>query len=215
MVDKKKNFIAVAGNIGVGKSTLVKLLCEGLGWDPFYEPVKSNPYLADFYASMDDWAFHSQIFFLIHRLKDQQAISVHPNSVIQDRSVYEDAEIFARNLYLQKHISNRDHNTYRALYETMIDLLPKPDLVVYLQASVDTLVKRIQKRGRTYEQSIEPAYLERLNGLYDQWVNGFTLCPILTIPTDDINFVKNPDHFQIVLNKIQNRLSGVEVIDLK
>jgi len=214
-MEKKKNFIAVAGNIGVGKSSLVKLLCEGLGWDPFFEPVKSNPYLADFYASMDDWAFHSQIFFLIHRLKDQQAIRAHPTSVIQDRSIFEDAEIFAKNLYLQDHISKRDYGTYRALYETALDLIPKPDLVVYLQASVDTLLKRIRKRGRTYEKSIEPEYLERLNVLYAQWVQEFCLCPILTIPTDEINFVKNPEHFQTVLKKIQSRLSGVEVIELK
>lgn len=214
-MDTKKNFIAVAGNIGVGKSSLVKLLGDGLGWDPFYEPVKSNPYLADFYASMNDWAFHSQIFFLIHRLKDQQAIRAHPTSVIQDRSIFEDAEIFAKNLFLQNHINKRDYGTYRALYETALEMLPKPDLVVYLQASVDTLLKRIRKRGRAYEKSIGPEYLEKLNELYEEWVHEFCLCPILTIPTDEINFVKNPEHFQTVLNRIQNRLTGVEVIDLK
>lgn len=214
-MDKNKYFVAVAGNIGVGKSSLVKLLCEGLGWDPFYEPVNNNPYLSDFYRSMDEWAFHSQIFFLIHRLKDQQHIGTHSSSVIQDRSVYEDSEIFAKNLFLQKHISKRDYATYRALYETAIDMIPKPDLVVFLQASVETLQKRIRQRGRAFEKNIEPDYLDQLNQLYSEWVRNFSLCPILTIPTDDINFVKNPEHFQIVLDKIKNKLSGVEIIDLK
>jgi thymidylate kinase len=138
-----KKFVAVAGNIGVGKSTLVELLCVRMGWEPFYEPVTENPYLADFYKDMDAWSFHSQIFFLTHRLQSHYKLSQHPTSVVQDRSVYEDAEIFAQNLYLQGHIQKRDYQTYRDLYETTLRFLPPPDLVIYLRASVSTLMKRI------------------------------------------------------------------------
>ncbi len=143
-----KKFVAVAGNIGVGKSTLVERLCLKMGWEPFYEPVTENPYLADFYKDMDAWSFHSQIFFLTHRLQSHYNLSQHPNSVVQDRSVYEDAEIFAQNLYLQGHIQTRDYQTYRDLYKTALRFLPPPDLVIYLRASVSTLMKRISNRGR-------------------------------------------------------------------
>lgn len=128
---RSRNFIVVAGNIGVGKSTLVEKLCTYLGWEPFYEPVTQNPYLEDFYHQMAAWAFHSQVFFLTHRLRLHYQLSRHPSSVVQDRSVYEDAEIFARNLYLQGYLSPRDYATYRELYETVIQLLPPPDLVIY------------------------------------------------------------------------------------
>src|SRR5512143_3038898 len=131
-----KKFVAVAGNIGVGKSTLVTMLCEHLGWEPFYEPVTENPYLADFYADMKSWSFHSQIFFLSHRLRAHFQLAQREGSVIQDRSVYEDAEVFARNLYLQGNIPPRDYQTYRELYETASQFLPAPDLVVYLRPSV-------------------------------------------------------------------------------
>ena len=134
-----KKFVAVAGNIGVGKSTLVEMLCEKLGWEPFYEPVAENPYLSDFYEDMPTWSFHSQIFFLSHRLRSHHDLANHPTSVIQDRSVYEDAEVFAQNLFRQGHIQPRDYQTYRELYETVIGFLPPPDLVIYLKASVPTL----------------------------------------------------------------------------
>jgi deoxyadenosine/deoxycytidine kinase len=147
-----KKFVAVAGNIGVGKSTLVEKLCEKLKWEPYYEPVAENPYLKDFYADMDTWAFHSQVFFLTHRLRSHRDLMEFPASVVQDRSVYEDAEIFARNLYLQGHINERDYATYRKLFDLFITLLPHPDLVVYLRASVETLQARIAQRGRDIEQ---------------------------------------------------------------
>src|SRR3990170_5770420 len=143
-----KKFVAVAGNIGVGKSTLVALLCHRLGWQPFYEPVAENPYLVDFYADMRTWAFHSQIFFLTHRLRAHRQLLDHPTSAVQDRSVYEDAEIFARNLYERGHLGERDYRTYRQLYEVLTEFLPPPDLVLYLRASVDTLQQRIARRGR-------------------------------------------------------------------
>src|SRR3972149_9160797 len=151
-----KKFVAIAGNIGVGKSTLVKMLCAEMDWDPFYEPVTENPYLADFYKDMSAWAFHSQIFFLTHRLRSHFQLAQHFGSVIQDRSLYEDAEIFARNLYIQGRIQPRDYQTYRDLYETAKQFLPPPDLVVYLRASVPTLLNRISNRGRDYERAISP-----------------------------------------------------------
>ena len=160
-----KRFVAVAGNIGVGKSTLVKMLCEEMGWDPFYEPVTENPYLADFYQNMTAWAFHSQVFFLTHRLRSPFNLAQHPNSVIQDRSVYEDAEVFANNLFRQGLLGERDYRSYRDLYQVLVEFLPPPDLVIYLRASVPTLVERIRSRGRDYERQISSIYLQQLNEL--------------------------------------------------
>ena len=203
-----KKFVAVAGNIGVGKSTLVGMLCDKLGWEPFYEPVTENPYLADFYRDMTTWSFHSQVFFLTHRLKAHNELSQRPSSVIQDRSVYEDAEIFAQNLFLQGHIRPRDYQTYRELYETVLCFLPPPDLVVYLRASVPTLQHRIALRGRDYERDITPEYLSSLNQLYEKWLSGFTLCPVLTVPGDDLDFVAHPGHLNLVVAKMQEKLTG-------
>lgn len=207
-----KKFVAVAGNIGVGKSTLVEMLCVRMRWEPFYEPVAENPYLADFYKDMDAWSFHSQIFFLAHRLRSHYQLSQHPDSVVQDRSVYEDAEIFAQNLYLQGHVSKRDYQTYRDLYETTMRFLPPPDLVIYLRASVPTLSNRISRRGRSYEQTISPDYLHGLNNLYETWIDNFTLCPILAVPGDDLDFVSHPGHLRLVLQKIQDKLTGKEEV---
>src|SRR5512145_545948 len=145
-----KKFVVVAGNIGVGKSTLVALLCQQLEWQPFYEPVAENPYLADFYKDMRTWAFHSQIFFLTRRLRSHRQLAEHPTSVIQDRSIYEDAEIFACNLYRQGLMNERDYGAYKDLYEVILEFLPPPDLVIYLRAQTTTLVQRIGRRGRTY-----------------------------------------------------------------
>jgi len=208
-----KKFVAVAGNIGVGKSTLVEMLCKKLGWEPFYEPVANNPYLADFYEDMPAWSFHSQIFFLSHRLRSHHDLALHPTSVIQDRSVYEDAEIFARNLFKQGHIQKRDYQTYRDLYQTVIDFLPAPDLVIYLRASVPTLLERIASRGRDYELDISPAYLEGLNELYENWIEGFTLCPVLTVPADNLDYVAHRGHLNLVTAKVNEMLTGkAEVI---
>jgi deoxyadenosine/deoxycytidine kinase len=207
-----KRFIAVAGNIGVGKSTLVGLLSKRLGWSPFYEPVGENPYLADFYADMTAWAFHSQIFFLTRRLSAHRALLDHPSSAIQDRSVYEDAEVFAYNLFLQGNMAERDYHSYRELYRVLAQFLPPPDLVVYLRASVDTLSERIALRGRDYERQIEPEYLRRLNELYETWIENFTLCPVLTVPSDDLDYVAHDSHLDLIVEKIMEKIAGKDEV---
>ena len=207
-----KKFVAVAGNIGVGKSTLVDLLCRELGWKPFYEPEAENPYLADFYRDMESWAFHSQIFFLTHRLRIHRRLIDHTNSVIQDRSVYEDAEVFARNLYAQGQISERDYGTYQELYRVLSEFLPPPDLVIYLRASVETLLRRIHRRGRDYERKISPEYLIKLNDFYDEWITNFNLCPVLTVPADDLDYVRHPGHLALIVQKVQEKLTGKDEV---
>ncbi len=207
-----KKYIVVAGNIGVGKSTLVSLLCQRLNCDPFFEPVTENPYLADFYKDMNTWSFHSQVFFLSHRLQIHSTIAKHPGSVIQDRSIYEDAEIFAQNLALQGYLSQRDYETYRALYLSLQEFLPPPDLVIYLRASVSTLIHRIMQRNRDYELSISPEYLQRLNELYRNWIDHFTLCPVLTVPADDLDYVAHPKHLDLIVQKVQEKLTGKDVV---
>ena len=207
-----KRFIAVAGNIGVGKSTLSRMLSEYLCWQPFYEAVDDNPYLADFYQDMRTWSFHSQIFFLSRRLRHHRQIVDYPSTVIQDRTVYEDAEIFARNLHEQNLISKRDYASYREMYEAIKAFLPPPDLIIYLQASVSTLGERIRLRGRDYEQQIDPAYLEQLNILYEEWIEGFSLCPVLTVPSDELDFVRNGTHLELIATKVLEKLQGKEVV---
>ena len=207
-----KKFIAVAGNVGVGKSTLTRLLSEYLCWEPFFEAVDDNPYLADFYKDMRTWSFHSQIYFLSRRLGHHGQIIERPGTVIQDRCVYEDAEIFAQNLYLQGHMTERDWQSYWDLYRTVITILPPPDLVIYLQASVPVLRERIHLRGRDYEQEIGTDYLTQLNELYDAWVEGFTLCPVLTVPTDDMNFVAENSHLELIAGYVLEKLHGKDVV---
>ena len=207
-----KKFIVVAGNIGAGKSTLVRMLSERLEWYPYYEPVAENPYLADFYKNMQGWAFHSQVFFLTNRLRTHHQLMNHPSSVIQDRCVYEDAEVFARNLFEQDMMTARDYHTYWDLYQVLVEFLPPPDLVVYLRASVPTLLERITLRGRDFEQEIQPQYLTQLNQLYERWISGFTFCPVLTVPSDDLNYVAHPQHLDLIVQKIEEKLTGREEV---
>lgn len=205
-------FIAVSGNIGVGKSTLVEMLSRRLGWQPLYEPVETNPYLADFYANMPAWSFHSQIYFLALRLRVHRQIIGHATSVILDRSVYEDAEIFEFNLFLQGGLSERDHNTYRELYQSLIEFLPPPDLLIYLRSSTPTLLRRIACRGRDYERSISDEYLSGLNTLYERWISTFALCPVLAVPADELDFVAHPRHLDLIATKINDKLMGKEEV---
>ena len=199
-------FVAIAGNIGAGKSTLTGMLAEHLGWQPFYEANAENPYLADFYQDMKRWSFHSQVFFLGKRLEHHRQLLDFPGSVVQDRTVYEDAEIFAANLYRQGHMAKRDYSAYRNLYKAISSFLPPPDIIVYLQASVDTLLKHISKRGREFEKDIEADYIAQLNTLYDAWIDDWTVCPVLRVPMDTTNFQANPADFQAIARDIQARL---------
>lgn len=203
-----KRYVIVAGNIGVGKSSLVERLCARLGWQPFYEAVAENPYLADFYSDMLRWGFHSQIFFLANRLHIHRQIADHPTSVIQDRSVYEDAEVFARNLFLQGHFSERDYATYRNLYQSVMEFLPPPDVIVYLRASVRTLLDRIARRGRDFETTIAPEYLAQLNELYEQWITSFRVCPTLVVSADELDFVAHPGHLDLITQAVIEKLDG-------
>ena len=207
-----KRFVAIAGNIGVGKSTLTALLRQQLNWEPFFEAVEDNPYLADFYKDMRRWSFHSQIYFLSRRLRHHWQLLQRTNSVIQDRTVYEDAEIFARNLYQQDLMDERDYRSYCELYEVVITVLPPPDLIVYLRASIPTLQDRIQRRGRPFERDIAASYLAQLNHLYEEWIDGFSLCPVLTVPSGDLDFVLNPDHLELITEKILEKLQGREEV---
>jgi len=201
------HFIAVAGNIGAGKSTLTAMLAAHFNWQPFYEANAENPYLADFYDDMQRWSFHSQVFFLGKRLEHHRALLDHPGSVLQDRTVYEDAEIFARNLYQQGKMSTRDYEAYRNLYKAVASFLPPPTLLLYLESSVEMLVTRIQKRGRDFEQNINPDYLQQLNQLYIDWIDDWTACPVLRLDMDNLDFQHNPQDFLHVTNGIANILS--------
>jgi deoxyadenosine/deoxycytidine kinase len=202
---KRKLFIAIAGNIGVGKTTLTRLLSQKLRWRAYYEKVIDNPYLAPFYDDMNRWSFHLQIYFLSHRFKSQKEITEWPDSCIQDRSIYEDVEIFARTLNGQGFMADVDYENYRMLFETMVDYLRKPDLIIYLKASVDQLVKRILSRGRDYEQTIDRGYLEQLGQAYETWLdeaeeNGFK---ILRIDTKNINFEEDEQELNIVVEYVK------------
>ncbi|MGE5139606.1 MAG: deoxynucleoside kinase [Rudaea sp.] len=207
-----KQFVAVAGNIGVGKSTLVHLMQERLGWEPFFEAVVENPFLADFYTDMRRWAFQSQIFFLTRRLHAHRELLDRPGIVVQDRSVYEDAQVFARNLYLQGDMAERDYRTYEELYHVLTEFLPPPDLIVYLRASVDTLLRRIGQRGRDYEKGISAEYLARLNDLYEEWISTFARAPVLCVPADRLDYVQYTSDLEIVLSKVQQKLRGEQLV---
>ncbi len=208
-------FVTIAGNIGVGKSTLVTLLSRKLGWEPVFEAVAENPYLADFYGDMNRWSFHSQVFFLTRRLQQHHSLLQQSSAVLQDRSVYEDAEIFARNLYKQGHLSERDWSSYFELYQTLAQLLKPPDLVIYLRASTATLRRRIAGRGREYERNIADTYLQDLNRLYDEWAAGFRLSPVLTVDTDNLDYVQYDEHLEQIWSRISDRLHGREYLALK
>ena len=209
MLDKQKtkpSFIGLAGNIGVGKTTFTKLLSKKLNWTPFFESVSDNPYLSDFYSDMKRWGFNLQIFFLHKRFKMHQKMSASLTSVIQDRTIYEDLEIFARNLYQLGKLSQRDWDNYCGLFKVMDSYLERPDLIIYLKADTDTLLRRIKKRDRDYESSIDPEYIHTLNISYDRWIGTISDQPVMTIETDYFNIFEDAKAFNDIQKDILKRL---------
>jgi len=205
-----KRFVLVAGNIGSGKTSLTERLGERLGWQTGFESVQDNPYLADFYRDMRTWAFHLQVFFLGHRARQHLALARAEASAIVDRSIYEDAEIFARASLDLGNIAERDYQAYRTVYELIIASLPTPDLLLYLKAPIPVLLRRIRARGRAIEAGVTQDYLELLEAKYDEWLGRFDLCPVLTIRTDDLDFVHQPRHLEIVIDRMHAKFSGRE-----
>ncbi len=209
-----KHLVLVAGNIGVGKTSLTERVGQRLGWRTAYESVGDNPYLADFYADMTRWAFHLQVFFLGHRAEQHLELARSPQSAIVDRSIYEDAYIFARALHHMGHLNEQDYHTYRRVFHLVVDHLPPPDLLIYLKAPVSVLMERIRRRGREMEKTITADYLAMLDSFYEDWLGSFDLCPVLTIRSDNLDFVAKPEHLDIVVQKIQDKLSGREELVL-
>ena len=205
---KKQQYIAVAGNIGAGKSSLTGLLAQYFDWEAFYESVDDNPYLADFYEDMLRWSFNLQIYFLSSRFRHQKDMLQKEISLIQDRTIYEDVEIFAKNLHQMSLMSDRDFNNYEALFHEMSYFLRPPDLLIYLRAQVPTLVRQIQQRGREYENSIRIDYLERLNNLYEEWITSYPYEKLI-IDTDDLDFVNDKEDLGSIIGLIEQRLFGL------
>lgn len=210
-----KHLVLVAGNIGAGKTSLTERIGARLGWWTGYESVMDNPYLSDFYTDMHAWAFHLQIFFLGHRAEQYLVASRDARSSILDRSIYEDAHIFARALHHMGNLAERDYLAYRRLFDQVVEGLPRPDLLIYLKAPVNVLMDRIRRRARNMETGISPDYLALLDSFYDEWLNAFDLCPVLTIRTDDLDFVHQSGHLETVVQRIQDKLAGKEVMDLR
>jgi deoxyadenosine/deoxycytidine kinase len=205
-MNPKKIFISVAGNIGCGKSSLTKLLAKRFNWAPYFESVNDNPYLEDFYEDMSRWSFNLQIYFLAHRFGTHREITEKPNSVIQDRSIYEDVEIFAKNLHSLGRMSDRDFQTYNNLFREMTSYLKPPDVLVYLKASVPTLLKQIQLRGRNFEKDIDINYLEELNTSYEIWINNYNFGKKLIIETDELDFVHSEKDFDAIIDYVEKTL---------
>lgn len=201
--------IAVAGNIGSGKTTLTRLLSKHYGWEAHYEDIDDNPYLNDFYNDMQRWSFNLQIYFLNSRFNHILSFRKTGKTLIQDRTIYEDAYIFAPNLHSMGLMSTRDFENYFTLFNLMSSLIQPPDLVIYLRASVPTLVKQIQKRGRKYEENIRLDYLKRLNERYEAWIEAYNLDRLLIIDVDNNNFSDNPEDLSIVIDKVNAEIHGL------
>jgi deoxyadenosine/deoxycytidine kinase len=202
----RKVFIAVAGNIGSGKSSLTRLLSHRFGWKPFFESVEDNPYLDDFYKDMKRWSFNLQVYFLSNRFRSHKFITESRSSVILDRVIYEDAEIFARNLHEIGKMEKRDYENYVALYGVMTEYLRPPDLLIYLKANVNTLVRQISLRGRDFEQSIKREYLEQLNRHYEAWIKHYRLGPVLVVHSDKMDYVNREKDLEGIVKRIRKRL---------
>src|ERR1039458_9762406 len=201
--------IAIAGNIGSGNTTLTGLLAKSFKWEPHYEDADENPYLADFYDDMQRWSFNLQIYFLNGRFQEVMNIRDGTKSVVQDRTIYEDAYIFAPNLHVMGLMSTRDYNNYLSLFEMMKSFIKPPDLLIYLRGEVPSLVRQIQKRGREYENAIRIDYLSRLNERYEAWVESYNLGKILIIDIDDINFEEKPEDLGEIITKVNGELYGL------
>jgi deoxyadenosine/deoxycytidine kinase len=209
-----KRLVLVAGNIGSGKTSLTARLGERLDWRTAYESVSDNPYLPGFYADMHKWSFHLQIYFLGHRARQHIDMAQDPRSAIIDRSIYEDAFIFARALHHLGNLSERDFDAYRQVFDLVTHTLPPPSLLILLKAPVSTLVERIRRRGRAIESTISSEYLQLLDSFYDDWTRSFDLCPVLTIRSDDLDFVHQSHHLDTVVDRIQEKLAGKEELIL-
>lgn len=207
-----KRMVLVAGNIGSGKTSLTERIGQRLGWHTAYESVADNPYLPNFYADMKTWSFHLQIYFLGHRAQQHLDMWNDPRSTIIDRSIYEDAYIFARALHHMGNLSELDYQSYRRVFDLIVKNLPAPSLLIYLQAPVPVLMERIHKRARNIETGITEEYLTLLESYYDEWMTTFDLCPVLTLRTDDLDFVHQPKHLDTVVKRIQDKLAGKEEI---
>ncbi len=207
-----KHFILVAGNISSGKTALTERIGARLGWRTAFESVVDNPYLAEFYADMRQWSFHLQVFFLGHRAQQHLLLANSPESAIGDRSIYEDAYIFARALHHLGNLTERDYESYRTVFNLVLAGLPRPDLLLYLKCPVSILVERIRRRGRGMESGISEDYLSLLDSYYQEWLGTFDLCPVLTIQSDDLDYVHKPKHLDIVVQCIQDKLAGKDLI---
>jgi deoxyadenosine/deoxycytidine kinase len=207
-----KRLLIVAGNIGAGKTSLTERIAARLRWQSAFESVADNPYLADFYEDMHSWSFHLQVFFLGHRAEQYLEIARSPQSAILDRSIYEDAHIFARALHHMGNLNERDYQSYRRVFDLVVAGLPAPDLLIYLRAPVPVLMERIRRRGRDIETGISAEYLSLLESFYDDWLQTFDVCPVLTIRTDDLDFVHQTQHMDIVVKRIQEKLTGKEEV---
>lgn len=207
-----KHLVIVAGNIGAGKTSLTERIGARLGWRTAYESVIDNPYLADFYADMKKWAFHLQIFYIGHRAEQYLQLANSSESAIADRSIYEDATIFARALHHMGNLSERDYAAYRRAFDLVVSGLPKPDLLLYLKAPVPLLLNRIEQRGRQMESGITADYLSLLDSFYEDWLRSYDVCPVLVIPSQELDFVNKPQHLDIVVQRIQNKLAGQEKV---
>ena len=201
--------IAVAGNIGSGKTTLTKMLAHRYGWIPRFEPVDNNPYLADFYADMPRWSFNLQVYFLNNRFRQVIDIRKRSKTVIQDRTIYEDAYIFAPNLHDMQLMATRDFENYASLFELMAQFLQAPDLLIYLHADTSTLVSQIQKRGREYEKTIRLDYLQHLNERYEEWISNYKLGKLLIVDVNKIKFGERPEDFGTIIDKVDAELFGL------